>query len=58
MYTTSVDLQKCVRIQVYQGDANMCSENQKLREFNIPIEPLLRVFPIYTLRFLFRKTLC
>ncbi len=44
-YTTDVDMQKCVRIQVYQGDARMCSENQKLREFDIPIEPAPKGVP-------------
>ncbi len=32
-------MQKCVLVQFYQRDAKMCSENQKQREFDIPIEP-------------------
>ncbi len=44
-YTTSADMQKCVRIQVYQGDSKKCSENQKLQQFDVPIEPALKGVP-------------
>ncbi len=44
-YTTDVVMQKRVRVQLYQGDAKMGSENKKLREFDIPFEPAPKYVP-------------
>ncbi len=44
-YTTNEDMQKYVRIHVYQGDSKMCSENKRLRDFDVPIEPALKGVP-------------
>ncbi len=49
-YTTNTDMQKSVRIQVYQGGSKMCgskmcSENKMLQQFDVPVEPALKGVP-------------
>ncbi len=44
-YTTTVDMQKSVRIQVYEGSSKLAKEARQLREFDLPVRPAAKGVP-------------